>query len=250
MKKTFRLVGMALFAVLMCVNFASCSSSDDEPTEEKDENEVVVSGKKIAKIISESEEWKETRTFSYDDKGRLIKSTETDEYDNEKNTRTYQFIWGDDVIKCSGDNNYTFTLKNGLVQSDELHTYSYNKSNRLVKVETSYSTATAIWDGDKLMSISDDDGDDRTFAYEKTCKKGNFPFAANMIDDCELFIAHPEIVGSLTTQLPASLTEIDGYSGDKETATFAYEFDKEGYISKITAKATDGSTETYTLTWE
>ena len=31
--KTFRLIGMALFAVLMCVNYASCSS-DDDPTEE------------------------------------------------------------------------------------------------------------------------------------------------------------------------------------------------------------------------
>ncbi len=28
--KTFRLIGMALLAVVMCVNFASCSSDDDE----------------------------------------------------------------------------------------------------------------------------------------------------------------------------------------------------------------------------
>lgn len=32
--KTFRMVGMALFAVLMCVNFAACGGSDDDPTEE------------------------------------------------------------------------------------------------------------------------------------------------------------------------------------------------------------------------
>jgi hypothetical protein len=31
--KTFRLIGMAVMAVLMCVNFAACSS-DDDPTEE------------------------------------------------------------------------------------------------------------------------------------------------------------------------------------------------------------------------
>ena len=30
--KTFRLIGMALFAVLMCVNFASCSSDEEPPT--------------------------------------------------------------------------------------------------------------------------------------------------------------------------------------------------------------------------
>lgn len=82
--KTFRFIGMALFAVLMCVNLSSCSSSDDDPTEEPEEGGVVVSGKKIAKVVSESEDWKETRTFTYDDKGRLIKSTETDEHENEK----------------------------------------------------------------------------------------------------------------------------------------------------------------------
>lgn len=28
--KTFRLIGMALFAIMMCVNFTACSSDDDE----------------------------------------------------------------------------------------------------------------------------------------------------------------------------------------------------------------------------
>ena len=28
--RTFRLIGMALLAVVMCVNFTSCSSDDDE----------------------------------------------------------------------------------------------------------------------------------------------------------------------------------------------------------------------------
>ena len=62
---------MALFAILMCVNFAACSSSDDDPTEEPEYGGVVFSDKKIAKVVSvtEPEGWKETRTFAYDDKG-------------------------------------------------------------------------------------------------------------------------------------------------------------------------------------
>lgn len=28
--KTFRLIGMALFAIMMCVNFTACSSDDEE----------------------------------------------------------------------------------------------------------------------------------------------------------------------------------------------------------------------------
>ena len=47
--KTFRFIGMALFAILMCVNLSSCSSSDDDPTEEPEEGGVIVSGKKIVK---------------------------------------------------------------------------------------------------------------------------------------------------------------------------------------------------------
>lgn len=33
--KTFRMIGMALFAVLMCVNLASCSSDDDDEVTEE-----------------------------------------------------------------------------------------------------------------------------------------------------------------------------------------------------------------------
>ena len=33
--KTFRLIGMALLAIVMCVNFASCSD-DDEPSKNDD----------------------------------------------------------------------------------------------------------------------------------------------------------------------------------------------------------------------
>ena len=82
-----------------------------------------------------------------------------------------------------------------------------------------------------------------------------------MIDTGEcplLFMAHPEIAGMRTTQLPTSITwtHTDDYSGktDSETSTMEYEFDKEGYISKIIGKETDsdGSTDTYiyTLTWQ
>ena len=39
--KTFRFIGMALFAILMSVNIASCSSSDDDPTEEKEETGLI-----------------------------------------------------------------------------------------------------------------------------------------------------------------------------------------------------------------
>ena len=273
--KTFRILGMALSAVLMCVNFASCSSSDDDPAEEKNEGGVVTTGKKITKIVGKSESTtdSETYTFSYDSKGRLISAIETEEEDGYKYTDTYQLTWGDDAIKIietstrgsstgydySSTETYTLTLKNGLVQYEDYEddgdrgTYTYNSSNRLIKFSDGDEwTNTAIWDGDKLVSISDYD-DNATLTYGTSCKKGYFPFIAAMIGagECNvLFMAHPEIAGMRTTQLPTSVTwTYDNYSGtESETSTFAYEFDKDGYISKITVKKY--LTYTYTLTWE
>ena len=261
---------MALFAILMCVNLASCSSSEDDPTEEPEEGGVVVSGKKLTRIVetSESGDYSATCTFSYDSEGRLVKAKEIEDEGGYKDTETYQVIWGDDAIKIistyseSNSNytdteTYTITLKNGLVQNctDEYgtETFTYNNANRFVKGEDEYETTTAIWDGDKLVSISDNDGD-CILTYGTSCKKGYFPFIAGMIEDgCEiLHMAHPEIAGMRTNQLPTKITWIDNY--ESETSTLTYEFDKEGYISKIVGKETDsdGSTDTwtYTLTWE
>ena len=114
-----------------------------------------------------------------------------------------------------------------------------------------------------MVSISDaieGDGGDATLNYGQSCKKGYFPFIAYMIGGRDIiFMAHPEIAGMRTNQLPTSVTwtEKDYYTGKTEssTSTLTYEFDKEGYISKIIGKETDsddGSTETYTytLTWQ
>ncbi|MBO5250379.1 MAG: DUF4595 domain-containing protein [Bacteroidaceae bacterium] len=279
--KTFRMIGMALFAVLMCVNFASCSSDDDDDsTEEKEEGGVVVSGKKITKIVGQTEggSYLETYTFSYDNKGRLVKAVEKEQEDNYTSTDTFDFIWGDDAIKVtekstySGSSStytesYTLILNNGLVQyedygdDDGVGTYTYNSSNRLIKFSDGGSWAeTAIWDGDKLVSKTDG-SEEGKLSYGKSCKKGYFPLIASIMEagECNiLYMAHPEIAGMRTTQCPTSITwtDTDDYSGgtDSETKNITYEFDKDGYISKITIKTTykDDSTDTatLTLTWE
>lgn len=261
--KTFRLIEMALVAVFMCVNFASCSS-DDDPTEEKDENEVVVSGKKISKIVTKTEDDTETVTFKYDNQGRVTEVIEAYEEKDGNYIYTFKFTWGDDVVKVNENydngfytDSYILTLKNGLVQSsDNNETFTYNSSNRFIKGQGEWSTTTAIWDGDKLVSVTEGDMDEATLTYGgNSCKKGYFPFIGSIIDfTCDyLFIAHPEIAGMRTTQLPTSVTWNYGY--EEEKSTLSYEFDKEGYISKIIGKETDsddGSTETYTyiLTWQ
>ncbi|MBQ8225375.1 MAG: DUF4595 domain-containing protein [Bacteroides sp.] len=274
--KILRVFGMASFAALMCVNLAACGSSDDDPSDEPGGGGVVNNGKKISKIVGVSGDgsFSATLKFSYDSKGRLSEAVETEEEDGYKESDTYKFIWGDDIIKVNESStysgstyteSYTLVLKDGLVQyeeyedEDDTGTYTYNTSNRLIKFsDGSYWSNSAIWDGDKLVSIYND-YEEATISYGKSCQKGYFPFIAAMIEAGEcalLFMAHPEIAGMRTTQLPTNITwAYDNYDGtESETSTIEYEFDKEGYISKIMGRETDSdgetSTYTYTLTWQ
>ncbi|MBR5454664.1 MAG: hypothetical protein IKV60_02595, partial [Rikenellaceae bacterium] len=79
----------------------------------------------------------------------------------------------------------------------------------------------------------------------ETCKKGYMPLIPYMVDfGCDaLFMAHPEIVGMRTQQLPAT------YKTKNGTISFAYTYDKEGYVTKIALKL-GNETMSYTFTWE
>ena len=255
--KTFRLIGAALLAVLMCANFASCSKDDDANTDTGGED-VVVGEKKLVKMGSNEE----TYAFSYDNEGRLSSATYNDSDGDIENSK---FIWGDDAVVVKyeyedgdGDNHTeTYTLKNGLVQSwsADYHngyhtegTYYYNSSNRLIKAAFTHHlgyTVNAVWDKDKLVSVDTNDTYEAILTYGETCKKGYFPLISDVIGLGDvLFMAHPEIAGMRTNQLPNT------YSPDDEEFSMTYEYDNEGYISKIKLKDNDGNTDTYTLTWK
>lgn len=256
--KTFRLIGAALLAVLMCANFASCSKDDDANTDTGGED-VVVGEKKLVKMVSNEE----TYTFSYDNEGRLSSATYNDSDGDIENSK---FIWGDDAVVVKyeygyedGDNHTeTYTLKNGLVQSwsaADYHngyhtegTYYYNSSNRLIKAAFTHHlgyTVNAVWDKDKLVSVDTNDIYEAILTYGETCKKGYFPLISDVIGLGDvLFMAHPEMAGMRTNQLPNT------YSPYDEEISMTYEYDKEGYISKIKLKDNDGNTDTYTLTWK
>lgn len=259
--KTLRKIGMALFAVLVSVNFTACSEEDDST----DGGGVVAGGKKLTKLVMTNSAYAETETytFSYDSKGQLINAISIFEREGERYTSDYQLIWGDDAIKISeryGEDvdYYTATLDKGLIErmdvnSGDYNNYcimTYNQAKRLVKGEEKDDyEVNAIWDGDKLMSISED-GYETTFVYQETQNKGYFPFYSMLMDiiECDvLYMAHPELCGMRTTQLPASWTIIN--RNETETMNATYEFNKDGYISKMNIKTGDG-VNTVVLDWE
>ena len=251
--KTFRFIGMALFAILMCVNFASCSSSDDEP-EVENESGVVTNAKRLAEMKMDEEGEDITWTFSYDEKGKLttIKGIEIDSEFDHQGTFTRNLTWGDGIIFYkNGHDNITFTLSNGLITSAESEdgdltdaTFTYNSSKQLItfKDEQDYDIYinNYTWEDGKLTKITDEDGDVIQLSYNnKTCK-GYFPviaFGDDLVDDNEFFAAHPELIGMRTNQLP-----IKAYAkwGDEEEITeFSYTFTNDGYVESCTVKVTE-----------
>lgn len=257
--KTFRMLGMALIAIVLSANFASCSKED---TPEKEENGIIVGDKKLTRLSITTDAYV---SFTYDDKGRLIKAEEVDGSDY---SFTETMIWGDNAVKISTkelyegeeyNDNYTLPIVNGLVQSYSFnksqYTPIYNQSNKLIEWGKERDNTTIIWDGDKLVSATKNYYDhvyDYTFTYEKSCKKGHYPLLSNLADVGHgffIYFAHPELLGLRTTQLPASLTYIYDNNSPEKTI-FSYELDKQGYISKIITKGENSEPYTYTLTWE
>lgn len=271
--KTLRFVGSAILAVLLSVNLTSCGSDDDD-SNGGGNGTGITKGKKIVKIVEESEngsyKYKDVQTFEYDSEGRLSKyiSILEEKFNptTSRDTITKDFYWADGAIKVvRNDEHYketsTLVLVNGLVQSCEgsgnnsytfQDAFTYNEKNQFVWGEHtsgySYSqSTTAKWDGDKLVSMSNNGQDEvtRTLAYGTSCSKGYFPFVVTMMEFCNdaLYVAHPEIVGMRTNQLPSSITLKSRY--ETVTSEVAYEFDNEGYLSKVVADDC-----TYTINWQ
>ena len=237
----FKMIGMAMIAALMTVNFVSCSNElpgGDLSNE-----------KKLVKMSAGGGIY----NFEYDSKGRLTTVSSTDASGYHWND--LQFTWGDDAITVyfkdyahgDGDDSYsyTLTLKDGLVSSSSLgDTFAYNDSGRITQWNsTDDADRTIKWDGDKVVNIGFGD-ESTTITYGTSCPKGYFAILPCLINfnnlSQQLFMAHPEIAGMLTKHLPTKI-----YS-----QSWIYEFDKDGYISKIKYQEGDKYVEYFTLTWE
>ena len=237
--KIYRLLGMVMLAVLICASFTSCNEGGDSSG-----GVMLADGKRLVKMV---ETWDGESaliyTFTYDKQGRLIKSTVGDDV-------TYDFVWSDKMIMCIIDEveydiTRTLTLENGLVQEMNPYkaVYSYNSANRLVEMtDIDDYGIDANWNNDKMVAVSSfemrrNKKNEQTLTYATSCSKGYSPYIALFMEDMSespaLFMAHPELAGIRTTQLPASRTFVDYKSMDSFTDTYTYEFDKDGYISKI-----------------
>lgn len=267
-----RMIGIAMIAVLMGASLESCSK-DENP--EKGEDGVVINEKKLVEIIETYEDGDSYSTkFQYDNLGRLI----------DVNGVAY-YIWNDNSIKeILGTSSYEYSMHNGLISSDARGTYTYDNNGKFLLFEDhrddqyqyKYQDYTrAYWDGDKLASVTlashgRSENFDYTFTYESSCKKGYFPNIGSIISPESTNIiawAHPEIIGLRMTHLPTTITKVGtarhGTTIKSNTIfSYTYQFDKDGYISKIVEKCNTTYSEengepqvrnetiSYTLIWK
>lgn len=224
--KTFRFVGIALFAVLLCVNFTSCS--EDEP-----EGSGTTSAKKL--VAAHLYDGSLVIVYSYDKQGRLIKS--------ESEVRTYHYTWPDGAftIERNGKGKKILPINNGLLErlndgGQMLYDLTYNASKKLsvVRVRDTYHNwkKSCFWDGDKLKQIDES----VEFTYSgKTCK-GYSPMhvyvCGDYLFDFDFAMALPEMVGLKTNQLVSMIKD------DYSTTEFSYTFTEDGYVESCTEHRT------------
>lgn len=102
--KTFRLIGMALLAIVMCVNFTSCSD-DDEPS--KNDDGVITNQKLLVELRMTDEDGVSIMEYSYDSKGKLLSAN------YRESDYGYTITWGANKIIESTTNKdaITYTLE-------------------------------------------------------------------------------------------------------------------------------------------
>ena len=276
--KILRKFGMAMMSVLMGISLVSCSKEND-PTKEGDENSDSI--KKLTQFLDVTDAGSEYGwILSYDTNGKLkeaqFKGVEGGSY-----TETYKFSWDSNIINIRNTPPYTYayTVEDGVIESykenDSNTSYCYNYlyfSGRLEKInrgldsfgKTQYTTT--VWDEDKLVEITNSNTGTSEFSsqtkisYGESCKNGYCPLIPYLISfsiDSQngslphifLYMAHPELIGARSTQLPNTVTTTDRW-GDIENENITYEFDNDGYISKIKIINSKYGAYAYTLTWE
>lgn len=216
--KTLRMSVLAFIVILLSGSFTSCSKDENPENDGDYSNE-----KKLVKLVYKGETGGdlEVFTFKYDSKGRLIESTNSIDYGEYVSTSHY--TWEDNVIMINDTR--VVALENGLIESTSVGwTFTYNSLNRITKFASNNDIATVTWDGDKIVSLSSYIGSDMIFTYGETCRKGYCPLIPYLLlqyDD--LSIAHPELIGARSKQLPTMIGGI----------YLKYEFDNDGYITKI-----------------
>lgn len=263
--KTFRIIGMALLAVMMCVNLASCND-DDDPV--KNEDGIITNQKRLIAFRQESSSGSYVVRFTYDNAGKVVHVMDDDE--------PIYIAWTNNAINATSDENgiNSYILADRLVQmiqedNGNSQILSYDANGRLIELSDDAESYEYTWENNKLTKVKHTNKYTRK-AYEseytysgKTCNGWFFNphnYAWDELYHDNIFFAHPELVGLRLTELPDKIYYKNIDTGEyfnetfnetyyyervyEETTEYTYTLDSDGYIANYICKET--TVETYT----
>ena len=268
--KTFRMIGMALLAFLLSVNWVSCSGGD-EP--DSNEDSPIEKEKKLLRVLMETEYMAHDTRMIYNDEGRLM--TTLVMYGTL--SQTSNWFWTENNVSNNQSAGVDFSLENGLIKKfRDYGDLVYNASNQFVKINEAccYGKRDLTWkDGAVIKQIIDYShvsSSEMNYSYKKTCK-GYFPlfflislkydfddYAHGLMmswedDENALLYAHPELVGLRINQLPDEVI-MQGSAYHDCKYSFAYSFTSDGYVEKctvgITTSTGNPNSMAFTFEWE
>lgn len=251
--KQFRLLGMAVAALVLSIGFVACSSSDDDD----DNNKTTVEKKLMSISEDDGEDESSITNFVYGTDGKLIKTT---------GKYNVNFSWnGNTIILTSqGEEPDTITLKDGKIFSAN----TVYTGNCISKFLNTYGNTEFTWqEGNIIQTVEEDLPTHDCFYYtstyytDKINKHPIFDFEGLRLTNIFssdygdlLLMAHPELLGTSNKNLIKSVTETNKEHSYTDTTNYTYEFDADGYPTKITETEVDSDDEpsitVYTLTWK
>ena len=264
--KTFRFIGMAFLAIVLCVNLTACS--DDEENEHSNGGNTSVTGPKPSSFT-----WNDGRSFRmfYDKQQRLskveyytesgfIERTDYFEY-NDNNiieTTSYPDESRDNSIMIYTLNSEGLIVNTTIVRIDEngqeysnpndTELYAYNDEQQLIGVRDYMYDTEITWENGNLVTVksivtagSDDRDAVFTTNYEYTSipsSKGFFVFYDDVfidvfsdVDNSNL-LANLGYFGKVPQNLLASVTYIDPMGGT-DASSLSYQFGEDGYVTEV-----------------
>lgn len=270
--KTFRFIGVGLFAVLLSFTFTACGDDEEEdlPKDPTTENitpndstqnkptEVPEKNKKLVKIrITEGSSYHWEAVFTYHKQGRI--STVVERL-GEYSPKVYNIIYIGDSISIVDGGGYrtTNTLWDNKVLSTSSDCSQYNLvyDTHLINVDGDIFDGDTFlsWEGDKLIKFFETDYKEQHWTYDgKTCKGYNPVILMEAFYEWFPAMAHPELIGMRTNYLPSS-SLIEYNDGERASCYYTYKFDEDGYLKECIVETSSDeygiTVEAYYFTWE
>lgn len=241
--KTLRFIGMAVLAVVMCVNFTACSD-DDEPSKENP----TTKGKRLVETTGGDEQ----EVFRYNSDGWLSEYILSDFTSEWKLSNSYTEQNGNTCVHIVSYNNgeldweEDIIINEGRVKSIDGEECIYDSEGHLIQCGQHKFT----WENGNMTKAGS-----YVYAYypneENKKPIENDPVLNRLDEEFGFLLAHSELLGKPCKNMLKAvyLNNNDYVDYQNPTSVYTYEFDKDGYVSSCTEESY-GNTETTYYKWE